>query len=141
MERDCIACAPASLGNAVYIFLLRQNFKSLPLDLEEAAMLDGAGPLRRLIYVVLPQSWPVVITVSLLHFFYSWNETRLASVYMGTNPDLIPISFGVQNYQSLIPIQNIIQASTVVMLIVPIIILLLAQKYFMQGLVITGAEK
>ncbi len=128
-------------GNAVYIFLLRQNFKSLPLDLEEAAMLDGAGPLRRLIYVVLPQSWPVVITVSLLHFFYSWNETRLASVYMGTNSNLIPISFGVQNYQSLIPIQNIIQASTVVMLIVPIVMLFLAQKYFMQGLVITGAEK
>lgn len=128
-------------GNAVYIFLLRQNFKSLPIDLEEAAMLDGAGPLRRLFYVILPQSWPVVITVSLLHFFYSWNETRLASIYFGTNPDLMPVSFGVQNYQSLVPIDNIIQASTVVMLIVPITVLFLAQKYFMQGLVITGAEK
>ena len=128
-------------GNAVYIFLLRQNFKSLPIDLEEAAMLDGAGPLRRLLYVILPQSWPVVITVSLLHFFYTWNETRLASIYLGTNPDLMPISFGVQNYQSLIPIDNIIQASTVVMLMVPVIVLFLAQKYFMQGLVITGAER
>lgn len=128
-------------GNAVYIFLLRQNFKSLPIDLEEAAMLDGAGPLRRLFYVILPQSWPVIITVSLLHFFYIWNETRLASIYLGTNSDLMPISFGVQNYQSLIPIDNIIQASTVVMLIVPVVILFLAQKYFMQGLVITGAEK
>jgi multiple sugar transport system permease protein len=128
-------------GNAVYIFLLRQNFKSLPVDLEEAAMLDGAGPLRRLLYVILPQSWPVIITVSLLHFFYTWNETRLASIYLGTNPELMPVSFGVQNYQSLIQIDNIIQASTVVMLIVPVIVLFLAQKYFMQGLVITGAEK
>ncbi|MBC7879186.1 MAG: carbohydrate ABC transporter permease [Anaerolineales bacterium] len=128
-------------GNAVYIFLLRQNFKGLPIDLEEAAMLDGAGPLRRLFYVILPQSWPVVITVSLLHFFYTWNETRLASIYFGTNPELMPISFGVQNYQSLVPIDNIIQASTVVMLIVPVAVLFLAQKYFMQGLVITGAEK
>ena len=128
-------------GNAVYIFLLRQNFKSLPVDLEEAAMIDGAGPLRRLLYVILPQSWPVVITVSLLHFFYTWNETRLASIYLGTNPDLMPVSFGVQNYQSLIPIQNIIHASTVVMLIVPVAMLFLAQRYFMQGLVITGAEK
>jgi multiple sugar transport system permease protein len=128
-------------GNAVYIFLLRQNFKSLPIDLEEAAMIDGAGPLRRLLYVILPQSWPVVITVALLHFFYTWNETRLASIYLGTNPDLMPVSFGVQNYQSLTPIDNIIQASTVVMLIVPVIVLFLAQRYFMQGLVITGAER
>jgi multiple sugar transport system permease protein len=127
-------------GNAVYIFLLRQNFKSIPVELEEAAMLDGAGPLRRLFMVVLPQSWPVVITVSLLHFFYTWNETRLASLYLSPNPDLMPVSFGVQNYQSLLPIDNVISASTVVVLIVPVIVLFLAQKYFMQGLVITGAE-
>jgi multiple sugar transport system permease protein len=127
-------------GNAVYIFLLRQNFKSIPVELEEAAMLDGAGPLRRLFMVVLPQSWPVVITVSLLHFFYTWNETRLASLYLAPNPNLMPVSFGVQNYQSLLPIDNVISASTVVVLIVPVIILFLAQKYFMQGLVITGAE-
>ena len=128
-------------GNAVYIFLLRQNFRSLPIDLEEAAMLDGAGPLRRLFSVVLPQSWPVVITVSLLHFFYTWNETRLASLYLGTDPNLMPVSFGVQNYQSFIPIQNVIAASSSLVLIVPVILLILAQKYFMQGLVITGAEK
>ena len=128
-------------GNAVYIFLLRQNFKSIPIDLEEAAMLDGAGPLRRLYSVILPQSWPVVITVSLLHFFYTWNETRLASLYLGSNPDLMPVSFGVQNYQSLIPIQNVIEASAAAVLVVPVIVLFLAQRYFMQGLVITGTEK
>jgi multiple sugar transport system permease protein len=128
-------------GNAVYIFLLRQNFKSLPIDLEEAAMLDGAGPLRRLFSVVLPQSWPVVITVSLLHFFFTWNETRLASLYLGTDPKLMPVSFGVQNYQSFIPIQNVVEASSIIVLILPVILLILAQKYFMQGLVITGAEK
>jgi multiple sugar transport system permease protein len=128
-------------GNAVYIFLLRQNFKSLPIDLEEAAMLDGAGPLRRLISVILPQSWPVVITVSLLHFFYTWNETRLASLYLGSTSDLRPVSFAVQNYQSLIPIQNVIEASTLIMLLVPVIILVFAQRYFMQGIIITGTEK
>ena len=104
-------------------------------------MLDGAGPLRRLYSVILPQSWPVVITVSLLHFFYTWNETRLASLYLGSNPDLMPVSFGVQNYQSLIPIQNVIEASAVAVLVVPVIVLFLAQRYFMQGLVITGTEK
>jgi multiple sugar transport system permease protein len=128
-------------GNAVYIFLLRQNFKSFPIDLEEAAMLDGAGPLRRLFSVILPQSWHVVITVALLHFFYTWNETRLASIYLGSNSDLMPVSFAVQNYQSLIPIQNVIEASTVLVLIVPVAVLFLAQRYFMQGVLVTGAEK
>ncbi len=127
-------------GNAVYIFLLRQNFKSFPIDLEEAAMLDGAGPLRRLISVILPQSWPVVITVSLLHFFYTWNETRLSFLYLGTGSAFLPISFAVQNYQSLIRIDNVIEAATIIVLFVPVVVLFLAQKYFLQGLVVTGAE-
>ena len=104
-------------------------------------MLDGAGPLRRLTAIVLPQSWPVVITVSLLHFFYVWNETRLASVYLMAKPDLMPVSFAVQNYLSRIPIQNVIEASTLVVLIVPVIVLLISQRYFMQGIVITEPSK
>jgi len=132
---------PLFFGSAVYIFLLRQNFKSIPVDLEEAAMLDGAGPIRRLFLVVSPQSWPVVVTVSLLHFFYSWNETRLASLYLSSNAALIPLSFGIQRYQSRVPIQNVIQASTLTVLVIPILILFIAQRLFMQGIVVTGAEK
>jgi multiple sugar transport system permease protein len=132
---------PLFFGNAVYIFLLRQNFRTVPVELEEAAMLDGAGPLRRLFAVVLPQSWPVVTTVSLLHFFYTWNEVRLASLYLSAGSTLMPISFGIQNYQSRIRIDNVIQAGTLLVLIVPVIVLLLSQRVFMQGLVITGTEK
>jgi multiple sugar transport system permease protein len=128
-------------GNAVYIFLLRQNFRSLPLDLEESAQLDGAGPLRRLISVVLPQSWPPVVTVALLQFFYAWNETRLASLYLGTNSQFMPVSFAVQTYQSLVPIQNMIEAGSVVVLAIPVIILILSQRFFMRSMVITGMEK
>jgi multiple sugar transport system permease protein len=112
------------------------------VDLEEAAMLDGAGPLRRLFSVILPQSWPVVVTVSLLHFFYMWNETRLSSLYLTTTYlSLMPISFAVQTYQSRLPIQNVIEASTVVILVIPVIILFLSQRMFMQGVIVTGAER
>jgi multiple sugar transport system permease protein len=131
---------PFFFGNAIYIFLLRQNFRSVPLEMEEAAMLDGAGPIRRLFSIILPQSWPVVVTVSLLHFFYSWNETRQASLYLSNNSNLLPVSFGIQNYQSLIRIDNVIQAGTVVALLVPLVVLFLSQRFFMQGLVITGTE-
>jgi multiple sugar transport system permease protein len=132
---------PFFFGNAVYIFLLRQNFKSIPKDLDEAAMLDGAGPLRILFEVVLPQSWPTVITVSLLHFFYMWNETRQASLYLSIRRDLAPISFGIQNFQSLAPIQNQLQASALILMIVPVIVLIISQRYFMRDVVVTGMEK
>jgi multiple sugar transport system permease protein len=132
---------PFFFGNAVYIFLLRQNFKSIPKDLDEAAMLDGAGPIRTLFSVILPQSWPVVITVSLLHFFYMWNETRQAALYLSTRRDLIPVSFGIQNFQSLSPVINQLEASALLIMIVPVLVLLFSQRYFMRNLVITGAEK
>lgn len=132
---------PFFFGNAVYIFLLRQNFKSIPKELDEAAMLDGAGPIRTLFSVILPQSWPVVITVSLLHFFYIWNETRQAALYLSTRRDLVPVSFGVQSFQSLSPVINQLEASALLVMIVPVLVLLFSQRYFMRNLVITGAEK
>jgi multiple sugar transport system permease protein len=132
---------PFFFGNAVYIFLLRQNFKSIPKEMEESAFLDGAGPLRTLFSIVLPQSWPVVITISLLHFFYIWNETRQAALYLSTRRDLIPVSFGVQNFQSLAPVQNQLQASALIIMIVPVIILLISQRYFMRDVVVTGTER
>ncbi len=132
---------PFFFGSAVYIFLMRQNFRSIPKDLDEAAMLDGAGPLRILFSIMLPQSWPVVITASLLHFFYIWNETRNAALYLSTRRDLVPISFGIQNFQSLAPIQNVLQASALIIMIVPVIVLLVSQRFFMRDMVITGMEK
>ena len=132
---------PFFFGNAVYIFLLRQNFKSIPKDLDEAAMLDGASPLRILFQVILPQSWPTVITVSLLHFFYMWNESRQAALYLSISRDLAPISFGVQSFQSLSPIQNQLQAGALILMSVPVIVLLISQRYFMRDIVVTGMEK
>jgi multiple sugar transport system permease protein len=132
---------PFFFGNAIYIFLLRQNFMSIPKDLDEAAMLDGAGPLRILFSVMIPQSWPVIITVSLLHFFYIWNETRQAALYLSINRNLAPVSFGVQNFQSLAPIQNQLQASAMIIMIVPVVVLLISQRFFMQDMVITGMER
>jgi multiple sugar transport system permease protein len=132
---------PFFFGNAVYIFLLRQNFKSIPKDLDEAAMIDGAGPLRILFQVILPQTWPTVITISLLHFFYIWNETRQAAMYLSISRELVPISFGIQNFQSLAPIQNQLQASALILMIVPVIVLIISQRYFMRDVVVTGMEK
>ena len=132
---------PHFFGSAILIFLLRQNFKSIPRDLDEAAMLDGAGPLRILISVILPQSIPTVATVALLHFFYIWNETRLASLYLGISPDLQPISFGIQLTQSIFFTPETLMVGALVVMTVPVAVLFLSQRFFMQDMVITQIEK
>lgn len=132
---------PHFFGSALLIFLLRQNFKNIPRDLEEAAMLDGAGSLRILLSVILPLSRPVLITTVLLHFFYAWNEIRLASLYLGIRPDLYTLAFGVQRYQGYGPAPTSIQASALMAMVVPVVVLFLTQRVFMQHVRVTGLEK
>lgn len=133
--------APHLFGNAIYIFLLRQNFKSIPKDLDEAAMLDGAGPLRILFSIILPQAIPAVATVALLHFFYTWNELRQASLYLGIVPNLRTVSFNVQTYQTLTFTPETLQASALLVMVVPVLVLFVFQRFFMQDMVVTGMEK
>jgi multiple sugar transport system permease protein len=132
---------PHFFGSAILIFLLRQNFKSIPRDLDEAAMLDGAGPMRILISVILPQSIPVVTTVALLHFFYIWNETRLSSLYLGVSPNLQLISFGIQRSQSFFFTPEALMVGATVVMLVPVLVLLISQRFFMNDMVVTQIEK
>lgn len=132
---------PHFFSSAVIVFLLRQNFKSIPKEMEEAAMLDGAGPLRTLIYIVLPQSVPVVATAGLLHFFYIWNELRLSSLYLGIRQDLRTIAYSVQAFPTYGYTQEMLQATALLVMIVPILAVFLAQRFFLKDMVITGLEK
>jgi multiple sugar transport system permease protein len=132
---------PQFFGSAVYIFLLRQNFRSIPRDLDEAAMLDGAGPLRILISIILPQAIPSVTTVALLHFFNTWNELRVSSLFLGIRPDLQPLAFTASVNPTIGFTPEFLEAGTVILLAVPVIVLFLSQRLFMQDMVITGLEK
>jgi len=132
---------PHFFGSAILIFLLRQNFKSIPRDLDEAAMLDGAGPLRILVSVILPQSIPVVTTVALLHFFYIWNETRMASLYLGISPNLQTISFGIQRTQSFFFTPEALMVGALVVMAIPVVILFISRRFFMQDMIVTQIEK
>ena len=132
---------PQFFGSAIYIFLLRQNFRTIPRDLDEAAMLDGAGPLRTLVSVILPQAIPTLVTVALLHFFNAWNEMKMASLYLGTRPDLQTIAFSAQRYQTYGFTPEVLQAGAVLLMVIPLIVLFLAQRYFMSDMVIASVEK
>ncbi len=132
---------PAFFGSAIYIFLLRQNFRSIPRDLDEAAMLDGAGPLRTLVSIVVPQAIPAITTVALLHFFNTWNELRMASLYLAIRPDLQTMAFTAQAFTTYGFTPQVLQTSAVLLMAIPLLVLFLSQRFFMQDMVITGTEK
>jgi multiple sugar transport system permease protein len=133
---------PHFFANAYNVFLLRQYFLGLPRELDEAAMIDGAGPLRILWSVILPQSWPVLVAVGLFHFVYAWNDYFEPLIYTLGNAKLQPISVGIQQFNFIYDQQpHLIQATALLGMIIPIVLFFLAQRFFMQGVVITGVDK
>ena len=133
---------PHFFANAYNVFLLRQYFMSIPRELDEAAMIDGAGPFRILRSIIVPQSIAAITAVSLFHFFFAWNEFFVPLLYLANNPELQPLAIGIQQYNALYArVPTLIQASALMTMAVPIIIFLLAQRAFMRGIVVTGVEK
>ena len=133
---------PHLFANAYNVFLLRQYFMSIPRDLDEAAMIDGAGPFRVLRSVILPLSVPAIVAVSLFHFFFAWNDFFVPLLYLASKPELQPLSIGIQQYNALYATQpTLIQAASLMTMAVPVVIFFLAQRAFMRGVVITGVEK
>jgi multiple sugar transport system permease protein len=133
---------PHFFGNAYNVFLLRQFFMSIPRDMDEAAMIDGAGPFRTLISVIVPQAWPAIIAVCLFHFFFAWNDFLTPLVYLVGHEELWPISVGMSYFSgqySQLP--HLIQATALMALALPVGVFVLAQRVFVQGVVVTGVEK
>lgn len=133
---------PHFFSNAYNVFLLRQYFLQLPKDLDEAAMIDGATPLQILLYVIVPQSWPVIISVSLFHLVFAWNDYFEPLIYTLGNPDIQPIAVGIQQFNFRYSQQpQLIQATALLGMLIPVLLFFVAQRFFMQGVVITGVDK
>ena len=133
---------PHFFANAYNVFLLRQYFMTLPRELDEAAMIDGAGPLRILWSVIIPQSIPALIAVGLFHIVFAWNDYFSPLIYLSTNRAAWPISVGLSTFNGIYGQQpQLIQAGAMMALIIPVVLFFLAQRFFMQGVVITGVEK
>jgi multiple sugar transport system permease protein len=133
---------PHFFANAFNVFLLRQYFMSIPRDLDEAAMIDGASPFRILRSVILPMSVPAVVAVSLFHFFFAWNDFFVPLLYLSSVPDLQTLPIAIQQYNALYVTQpTLIQAAALLTMAVPVVVFFLAQGAFMRTVVITGIEK
>lgn len=133
---------PHFFANAYNVFLLRQYFMTLPRELDEAAMIDGAGPMRILWEVILPQSYPVLMAITVFHIVFAWNDYFGPLVYLSTARENWPISVSLSMFNGIYGSRpQLIQAGSLLALIAPLLLFLAAQRFFIQGIVITGVEK
>jgi multiple sugar transport system permease protein len=134
---------PAFFANAYDVFLLRQYLLTIPREMDEAAAIDGAGPFRTLLSVIIPQAWPVIGAVAIFHLVYAWNDFFAPLIYLSGTPDLQTVAVGLASFSgarvALDP--GLIQAATLMTLVIPVAIFLVFQRVFVRGIVITGVEK
>ena len=133
---------PAFFANAYDVFLLRQYFLTIPRDLDEAAAIEGAGPIRILRSVIIPQAWPVIAAVAIFHIVYSWNDFLGPLLYLSAKPELQTVAIGLARFEGIhFSDPNRIQAGVLLTLAIPVVIFLVFQRVFTRGIVITGVEK
>jgi multiple sugar transport system permease protein len=131
---------PAFFANAWDVFLLRQFFMSLPLELDDAARIDGCGPLGILWHIIIPQSYPVLATVTIFSILYAWNDFYAPLIYL-QSPEHWTVAVGLQSFNALYTNQgNLLMAASMLALILPILLFFFAQRLFIQGVVVSGIK-
>lgn len=131
---------PTFFGSAFYIFLLRQFFLSIPMELSEAAKVDGANELTIFFKVVLPLTKPALATVALFQFLGAWGDYLGPLIYLSSQ-DKYTVSLGLSLFMGEYNAEygGLMAASTVMML--PVVILFfLTQRTFIQGIALTGIK-
>ena len=132
-----------SLANPFAIFVFRQFFMTVPKELDEAAMMDGASYYRIFWSVMLPLSGPAVATISILTFLAEWSNLLKPLVFNST-PDMYTLQQGLaitlNRGANLVPDLATLMAGVVLTSIVPVIMFLIGQKYFVRSIASTGLK-
>jgi multiple sugar transport system permease protein len=127
-------------GGAFFIFLLRQFFRSIPMELSEAAKIDGASNLRILYQMILPLSKPALATVIIFSFTTSWNDFLGPLIYLSSQPNYT-LTIGLQVFLQQFSTQyQFLMAVSFLMTLPVILVFFFAQQYFVQGIVMSGLK-
>jgi len=128
---------PRLFGGAFDIFLFRQYFLGLPREIDEAAKLDGCGAWRIYWNIILPQSVPILIVVSITTFLWSWRDLWGPLIYLSDESTrTVPLGlllFNVPGRGTQFPL---LMAATVIALIPPVVLYIAGQRYFDRGIVV-----
>lgn len=131
---------PTFLGEAFFIFLLRQFFLTIPEELSEAGRLDGLGELGIFWRIILPLSKPALATVALFQFIASWNDFNGPLLYL-SDPQKFPLAYGLEQFISSYSDQTHLLLAAAALFTLPIAFLfLLTQRTFIEGIVTTGMK-
>jgi multiple sugar transport system permease protein len=129
-----------NLAGAFGIFMLRQFFKTLPVELEEAARMDGASRLGVLFKIVLPLSGPALATLAVITFMWTWNDFLwpLVTIFSQNN---MTLQLGLSTFQGAHQSNtNLLMAANVMSILPVLILFFLAQRYFIRGIATTGLK-
>ena len=131
---------PTFLGEAFYIFLLRQFFLTIPQELSEAGRIDGLSEWGIYWRIVLPLSKPALATVALFQFIASWNDFSGPLLYL-SDPDRFPLAYGLERFVSSYSDQTHLLLAAAVLFTLPIVVLFFfTQRTFLEGIATTGLK-
>ncbi|MEM8723218.1 MAG: carbohydrate ABC transporter permease [Cyanobacteria bacterium P01_G01_bin.39] len=127
-------------ANGFGIFLMRQYFASIPIELEEAAALDGANRWQILTQIMLPLSRPAIVTLFLFTFIGEWNDLFKPLVFT-TRPELRTVQLALSEFQEQFTSDWSLLMAAVVIATIPVLVLfLIGQKQFIQGIGTAGIK-
>jgi multiple sugar transport system permease protein len=133
--------APAWFGGGAFnIFLLRQFYLSIPRDLDEAAYVDGAGHGRIFRSIILPLTKPALIVVGLFSFLAAWNDFLGPLVYLNDETKYT-LALGLQQFKGMYSAEwHLMMAAATVVLLPAIVVFFIGQRYFIEGITLTGIK-
>jgi len=133
-------------GGAFDVFLLRQFSRTIPHELDEAAVIDGAGHFRILTTIIVPLMKPAIATLTLIHMVWRWSDFFEPLIYL-TSSDKFPVSVGLRFFEEWgttvgigVPQDHYLMACCVMSSLPILVLFFFTQRYFVQGIVMTGLK-
>jgi multiple sugar transport system permease protein len=127
-------------GGAFNIFLMRQFILTIPRELDEAAMIDGAGRVRILVEIIVPSIKPAIMVVAIFIFLTVWNDILQQTVYL-SDPNLATMALGLRIFSgSYGTVWQLAMAAAVMSIVPGILIYIFGQKYLIEGIVMSGMK-
>src|SRR5205814_10689356 len=131
-------------GTAFFIFLFRQFFMTIPIDMDEAAKIDGASYLQVFLRIILPLSGPVMATVAIIAFIEHWNSFIFPLVVLNS-PEKFTVSIGLRWFaispvSDGRPLDHLLLAGSMMMTVPIMLLFFFGQRYFVRGVVMSGIK-
>ena len=131
---------PSVFGTTFSIFLLRQFFMTIPMELEEAAVVDGCGKLRIWSTIMLPLSKPIIATLAVFQFQWSYNDFMTPLIYLNSAKKFT-VQLGLAAFRSSFTTRyDLIMAGSMLALLPVLVIYAFGQKYIVKGIALSGIK-